>query len=156
MSKIAFSKPATALGLVAAFVALAALASPALAQRHPCEQHGKHVGMRMYDPLTESTLKGTVENVWTEDCACCADCAGGTHLMLKAEGETIEVHVGPSSVLEAKKWELTKGDKIEVLGSKVFFGDCKALIAREVTKGDETLTLRNEQGIPVWGRGPMP
>jgi hypothetical protein len=158
MSKVAFPKIATTLGLVAAFVALAALASPALAQKHPCGQHGKHMGMRMYDPFAEMTLNGTVEKVWTEECGCCADCAGGTHFMLQMDGETMEVHLGPASLFAKNDWELERGDEIEVLGSKVSFRDGEALIAREVTKGGETLTLRNEQGIPVWsrGRGPMP
>ena len=51
-------------------------------------------GTRNYDPTTETTVKGTVEEV--------KQVAGqhgwnGTHLMLKTKAGLLEVHVGPSS-----------------------------------------------------------
>jgi hypothetical protein len=104
----------------------------------------------MYNPATEVTVKGTVEAVnqltgprgWA-----------GTHLTLKTDKETLDVHAGPSWFLTQNKLTLAKGDQIEVTGSKVKFGDADALLAREITKGDQKLTLRNAQGYPVWSRG---
>jgi len=104
-------------------------------------------GMRIYNPATEVTVQGTVEDVkqftgsrgW-----------GGTHLTLRTDKETLDVHLGPSNFLEAKKFTVSKGDRVEVLGSKVQFQGHDALIARQVTKGDQKLTLRNAQGIPAW------
>jgi hypothetical protein len=106
-------------------------------------------GAPMYNPATETTVKGTIEAVnqmtgrqgW-----------GGTHLQLKAESETLDVHVGPSWFLSQNKITFAKGDQIEVTGSKVKFANGEALLAREITNGDRKLTLRNESGFPVWSR----
>jgi len=104
----------------------------------------------MYDPATEVTMKGTVEAV--------KQLAGprgwaGTHLSLKTDAETLDVHVGPSWFLTQSKISFAKGDQIEVTGSKVKFENSDALIAREIKKGDKTITLRNAQGIPAWSGG---
>ena len=107
-------------------------------------------GMRNYDPSTETTLKGTIQEVkqvtgrhgWN-----------GTHLMLKTEAGELDVHVGPSSYVTGQGFTFAKGDQVEVLGSKVKMGGSEALIAREIKKGDKTLVLRNAQGIPAWSGG---
>lgn len=104
-----------------------------------------------YDPATEVTLKGAVEEVrqisgsrgW-----------GGTHVTLRTDQGTINVHVGPSWFLEKNKMSIAKGDSVEVTGSKVKLASGDALIAREIKKGGNTLTLRNAKGIPAWSGGP--
>ena len=106
-------------------------------------------GVPMYNPATEVTLKGTVEAVnqmtgrrgW-----------GGTHLQLKTDSETLDVHVGPSWFLSQNKMSFAKGDAVEVTGSKVVFANGDSLLAREIKKGDQKLRLRNETGFPVWSR----
>lgn len=103
-----------------------------------------------YDATTEITLKGSVEDVLQ---ATGRMNISGTHLTLKAESGTFDVRLGPSSYLAAQKFEVTKGDLIEVTGSKVKFGSQEAILAREVKKGDKTLTLRDANGIPQWSRG---
>ena len=108
---------------------------------------GQRNGSRNYDPSTELTKKGTVENVqqlqgrhgWN-----------GTHLILKADSENLEVDVGPSFYLTDKQFSFTKGDQLEILGSKVKRGTKEVLIAREITKDGNKLVLRNAQGIPMW------
>jgi hypothetical protein len=107
-------------------------------------------GRRMYNPATEVTVKGTVEEVnqvtgrrgWA-----------GTHLTLKTDGGSLDVHLGPSSFMASKKFEIAKGDQIEVIGSKVSYQGHDGLVAREIRKGDQTLTVRDAQGIPLWSRG---
>jgi hypothetical protein len=126
---------------------LALLALPfAYAQRGP----GPGQRSRMYNPANETTLKGTVEEVKTV-----AGRRGwnGAHLTLKTGGKVIDVHLGPSSFLKEKGFSFSKGDQIEVTGSKTEFGGSEAIIAREVKKGSETLVLRDAQGIPQWVRG---
>jgi DNA/RNA endonuclease YhcR with UshA esterase domain len=111
---------------------------------------GRNAQAPRYDPSTEITLKGTIENVkqvsrsgaWT-----------GTHLTLKAEQGTFDVHVGPTAFLAKNQMTFAKGDNIEVTGSKVKYEGADAVLAREVKKGDKTLTLRNAAGIPQWSRG---
>lgn len=133
-----------------AIVAVLALVVPvALAQGGM----GQGKGMPKYDPATETTLKGTIEEVKEQECQMCRMGTTGTHLMVKSGSETLEIHLGPTSFLNEKKFSFAKGDQIEVVGSKVKMGGTDALIAREVKKGDQTLTLRNAQGIPQWARG---
>jgi hypothetical protein len=136
--------------LVVAVAALTAVwAAPPLSGQTPARS-GSPAAVPRYDTSTEATLKGSVEAVkqisgpkgW-----------GGTHVTLKTEKETIDVHVGPSWYLAQKQINFAKGEQIEVIGSRVKFGDSDALIAREIKKGEQTLTLRNAQGIPLWSRG---
>ncbi len=103
-----------------------------------------------YNAATEITVKGTVEAV---NQVTGARGWAGTHLQLKTENATFDVHVGPSWFLAKNNMSFAKDDQIEVTGSKVKFGDADALLAREITKGDKKLVLRNEQGFPVWSRG---
>lgn len=127
--------------LTAFFMAVVFFASTAMAQRKMA---------RMYNPATEVKVNGTIEEVqqiqgrgaWS-----------GTHLTLKTDSGTLQVHIGPSSYLSEKGFSLTKGDKVEVLGSKVTMNSKETLLAREITKDNKTLTLRNAQGIPLWSGG---
>jgi hypothetical protein len=127
-------------------MALGLVAPLAFAQR----RMGGGRGWPKYDPSTEVTLKGTVEKV-TQN----ASPRGwpGTHLTLKTGTETLDVHVGPSAFLTEKKFEIAAGDQVEVIGSKIKFEGVDALLAREIKKGDKSLTLRNAQGIPQWSAG---
>ena len=130
---------------VAIGTALALLALPLGAQ-----PAGRGRPGRIYNPATVLTVTGTVDDVqqytrghgWR-----------GTHLTLNTGKETLDVHLGPESFLADKQFTVAKGDRIEVTGSKVKFGDADALIAREVKKGDKTLVLRDAAGIPQWSRG---
>jgi hypothetical protein len=77
----------------------------------------------------------------------------GTHLLLKTQSGPLNVMVGPSSYLAEKNFSFAKGDEISVTGSKVSFRGREELIAREIQKGGKTLTLRNQDGTPLWSRG---
>ena len=104
-------------------------------------------GMHNYNPSTKTTAKGTVEQVkqvtgqhgWK-----------GTHLTLKAESGTMDVHVGPSAYVSEQGFSFAAGDQIEVVGSKVSIAGKEVLIAREIKKDGKTLVLRDAQGIPKW------
>ncbi len=114
-------------------------------------QGGPGSGWRVmrYDPATETTVTGTVEHVKTVP----ARRAGhGIHLLLKTSATTLDVHLGPKAFLKEKGFSVDKGDQVEVTGSKVTLKSGEALIARKIKKGDTTLILRNEQGVPMWSR----
>lgn len=107
----------------------------------------------MYDVKTETTIKGTVESVETITAAGGRG-LGGTHLTAKTEKETLEVHVGPTAYLTEKGITLVKGDTLEILGSRVTIDKERVVIARQIKKGDNTWTLRDAAGRPLWsGRG---
>jgi len=110
-------------------------------------------GMRNYDPKTEITVKGTIEDVQEQTSK---NGNMGTHLMLKTDSGTLPVHVGPSAYIAKKQFSFAKGDVVEILGSKVSMAGEETLLAREITKAGKTLVLRNAQGIPEWaGAGPQ-
>ena len=107
---------------------------------------------RSYDPHTVETVRGEVTSVETLPAA--SGRSGGVHVTLKTDRETIAVHLGPAWWVEKQKPRIAKGDTVEVEGSRVTYEGKPAVIAREVKKGGETLTLRNAAGVPVWaGRG---
>jgi hypothetical protein len=108
-------------------------------------------GARNYDPRAEVRVKGVVQEVQQlmRGMRCCT----GTHLLLKTDTETLDVHVGPSSFVQQSQFSFANGDEVEVLGSKVTMAGKEILLAREITKGEKTLVLRDAQGIPMWSRG---
>lgn len=108
------------------------------------------MGRRLYDPATEVTVKGTVEKV--------TETAGrrgwnGLHLTLQTEGPVYAVHVGPAAYVKRNGFTFSAGDRIEVTGSKVGIGGTETILAREIKKDGQVLTLRTSQGIPLWSRG---
>ena len=110
----------------------------------------------MYDVKTETTIKGTVESVDTVTGAGGRgrQAVGGTHLTVKTEKETLAVHVGPTAYLTEKGITLAKGDTLEILGSRVTIDEQSFVIARQIKKGENTWTLRDASGRPLWsGRG---
>ncbi len=119
-------------------------------------QPGPGMG-RMYDPKTETTLKGTVDAVTQSTRGMWM----GTHLMVKTAEATVEVMLGPAYFITSKGFSFAKGDEVEITGSKLKVNDTEYVIAREVVKEGKTLTLRDKTGVPEWaggmgGRGPMP
>lgn len=133
--------------LIAGFALLSLLVLPfAYAQQGP----GPGQRSRMYDPATETTVKGTVEEVNT---ITGRHGWNGMHLTLKSKDKTIDVHLGPASFMKEKGFSFAKGDQVEVTGSKTEYAGSATIIAREVKKNGKTLVLRNAQGIPEWSGG---
>jgi hypothetical protein len=109
---------------------------------------GPHAGknMRMYDPSTETNLKGTVEAVTQQT----RGQMMGSHLTVKTAEETREVMLGPANFITGKGFTFAKGDSVEVTGSRITMGAMEFVIAREVIKDGKTLTLRDKTGTPEW------
>lgn len=102
--------------------------------------------MRMYDPATETNLKGTVEAVTQQT----RGQMMGMHFTIKTAEETREVVLGPAQFVTSKGFAFVKGDAIEVTGSRITMGAMEFVIAREVVKDGKTLTLRDKAGTPQW------
>lgn len=135
------------LSLMAGVALVSCLVLPlAYAQQGP----GPGRGTRIYNPANETTVNGTVEEVKT---VTGRHGWNGTHLTLKTETKTFDVHLGPATFLKEKGFSVVKGDQVEVTGAIARFGGSEALIAREIRKGDETLVLRDARGFPKWSRG---
>lgn len=103
---------------------------------------------RLYNPKTVEIISGEVVNL--ETLTPMQGMGYGVHILLRADKETISVHLGPVWYIENQDVGLKPGDKIQVRGSRIIFQGKPAIIAAEVTKGDESLRLRDELGFPFW------
>lgn len=131
-----------------AVLAAASLLVPALAgQGGP----GPGRGIPNYDPETEIRVTGTVQEVSYPDSPMGWQ---GVHLTLQAGEDLYDVHLGPRSFVEEKGFSFAAGDELEVLGSQVQCQGEDALLAREIRTGERLLKLRDEDGRPLWARGP--
>lgn len=74
----------------------------------------------------------------------------GVHLLVGTDKETVEVHLAPSWYLEDQDFEITPEDKIAITGSRIDLNGKSAIVAYEIKKGNETLTLRDRDGFPMW------
>jgi hypothetical protein len=100
-----------------------------------------------YSVANEVKIKGVVEEV--------REVPGnfeGTHLVVKTETATVLVHVAPAAFLKEIDTTFAKGDQVQVVGAKApnTAGTEEEILAREITVGTNTVTLRDEKGIPVW------
>jgi len=109
----------------------------------PATQYG-----RMYNPQTAETVSGEVVKV--EKITPVKGMSQGIHVLLKTEKETIPVHLGPAWYIENQEVTIKEKDKLQVKGSRINFQGKPAIIAAEVTKGDQVLMLRDQNGVPAW------
>jgi hypothetical protein len=104
-----------------------------------------------YDPDTVTTLRGTASAVTVMPAR--GGRMGGTHVALQSDGQTMDVHLGPTWFLQSEGIDVVKGDSLEVTGSVVDSDGSTFLVARELKKGQKVVKLRDEQGIPAWSGG---
>ncbi len=104
--------------------------------------------VRLYNPATVTTLKGTITAVTVKPAR--RGRAGGMHVTVNAGQKETEVHLGPAWFAQAEGLALTKGEALEVTGSLVTRGEKTFLIARDVKKTDKIFKLREDDGRPMW------
>ena len=128
--------------VVILMVALVAVFVPVIAAQ-------KSTSVPKYDPTTEVTLKGTVDEVRDRECPVSGGM--GSHIILRLPADkTIEVHLASTKFVKAYELVFSKGDNIEVTGSKVTFEGVETIFAREVKRGNDTFVFRDKDGKPVW------
>lgn len=104
-------------------------------------------GPANYNVAAETTVTGTVEELKPGP-------QQGMHVMLKTSDATLELALGPSWYQTEKKYELAKGDKLDVTGATSRVAGRDVLLVREIKRGSETMTFRDAKGFPMWaGRG---
>src|SRR5262249_38837765 len=74
----------------------------------------------------------------------------GVHLTVQLKTGTADVYLGPSDFLKMLKTNFKVGAPVQVVGFRLQSGAAEMILAREVTDGDITLTLREVSGAPVW------
>ena len=104
-----------------------------------------------YDPATVVDFAVVVSEV--------RDVAGeaalnGIRLTVRTETDTtVDIYLGPSSFVKEFDIVFAKGDRLHLTGSKVKFAGGSIVLAREVSKSQTTLYLRDRQGNPYWHAG---
>lgn len=99
-----------------------------------------------YNKATETKLNGTVDELRQVPGA-----DEGVHFILRDGEKTILIHVGPDKFLKDIEVEFAKGEKVQVVGSKVKSAEGEdEILAREITKDNNTITLRDKNGEPAW------
>lgn len=106
------------------------------------------LAQRDYDPKTVETIGGNVLSVQN---ATLAKRRGyWVELMLQTAKETIPVQLGPAWFIDKQTPRIEANDMITVTGSRLMMGGRPAIVAAEITKGNELLKLRDANGISVW------
>jgi hypothetical protein len=98
-----------------------------------------------YDAANQVKIKGVIDDVKDTPGA-----LSGTYLTVKTDTSTVIVYVGPAEFLKDIDTSFKKGDQIEVLGAKSTGPEGEQILAKELTVGSNTTTLRDESGVPVW------
>ena len=102
-------------------------------------------GAPKYDARTQTTIKGTVEEVKLP--------AKGNeiaHLMVKSGSVIVDVYLCPKSFLDDMGLSFSKGEEVAVTGSKITQDSGDMVLARSIEKGNDNVTLRDDKGTPVW------
>ncbi len=107
-------------------------------------------GMRNYDPRTVTTVHGKIKTI--ENPAFGYNGGMGVHLLLQTSSEEISVHVGPQWYVEKQAITFVAGEEIKIEGSRIKMNGKWVIIARNLTKGDKTIELRTQNGVPLWSR----
>jgi DNA/RNA endonuclease YhcR with UshA esterase domain len=125
------------------FSAVVVVAAPGQTQKKS-ESHA----IPSYDPAQEVRVKGEILEVKNYDCPISGTM--GAHLALQTAEGVVEVHLGPAAYLSEYQMSFAKGDKVEILGTKVTFHDAPALLARQVTREQCEYFFRDAKGRPLW------
>lgn len=123
---------------------LLAAASSVVSQEKPSLAHVSY----SYDVANQQTVRGWV--VETKDFECPVSGAMGSHITVKNETGSIEVHLAPASFMKQYDIAFAKDQNVTVVGSKITYEGKPALIAKSVAVGHETFNFRDPKGRPLW------
>jgi hypothetical protein len=107
-------------------------------------------GRSLYNPQTVVSVQGTIDRV--DLVSSNSGRWNGIHVVLNTGGEMIPVHIGPDWFLSDHQVHLHAGQSLEATGSKIVLQGQETIIASQITVDGATLTLRDENGFPVWGK----
>jgi hypothetical protein len=100
---------------------------------------------RAYDLSREVSLQGTV----VEYRAASATLPLGAHVTLETANGIVDVHLGSARLLSANHVSLAPGDAVRISGENVNEANGTQFVARTLQKGNQAITLRSPQGIPL-------
>jgi hypothetical protein len=101
-----------------------------------------------YNAAAETTISGVVAEAREFFCPVSED--QEVHLILRNRQDATLIHVAPSRFLRTQQFHINADDPISVVGTRINYQGQDAMLAREITHGNEVLILRNHQGRPLW------
>lgn len=101
-----------------------------------------------YNAATEVSVSGTVEE--TREFFCPLSDEQGTHLVLHTKDGKLLIHVAPARFLRTQQFVIKPNDEITVVGTRVNYQGQDAMLARQITRGNDMLMVRDHQGRPLW------
>jgi hypothetical protein len=105
-------------------------------------------GRRMYDPAKSEVMTGQVVSVEQHEAR--RGPGRGVVLTVNIGNDTLPVVLGPQWFIDEQKMKLVAGDTVEIKGVKASRRGRDIFIAAEIKKGQEVMTLRDENGRPAW------
>jgi hypothetical protein len=123
----------------------AVLAIPTGAQATP-ESHAGRGFSPAYDAAHETTLTGTIQEVVTQHIA---GSPPGMHLLVAGPEGVVDTHVGPFLSQEMKE-ALHTGTPVQIVGSMMQLHGKGYFLARELSIGSHTITIRSARGFLVY------
>ncbi|MEK7263137.1 MAG: hypothetical protein AAB071_01325 [Bacteroidota bacterium] len=109
-----------------------------------CGNCGQHGMMKMYDTESEETISGKIVHIET------TQHGAGVHLQVQTNSDTISVRVGPSWYLDEQNVSFKENETVKITGSKITNDDETFIIASTIKTSDDKITLRNDEGFPLW------
>jgi sporulation protein YlmC with PRC-barrel domain len=105
---------------------------------------------RLYDPAQEETISGQVVRIETS--APMPGMAPGMQMLVQTDdGQSTRVQVGPAWYLERQDLGIQANTHVQVTGARAEIDGQPVLMAREVQFDGQVVTLRDAQGMPMWG-----
>jgi hypothetical protein len=101
-----------------------------------------------YDAKTVETIGGKVLSI--EKTTPAKKRGYWIDLMVQTGNGTIAVQLGPAWYIDEQTPRIEANDTITVTGSSVTMDGRPAIVAADITRGNELLKLREANGVAVW------
>ena len=96
----------------------------------------------------DKKFTGMVEKVSQRNCEIC-NCVE-LSITLKTASERLEIRLGPKSYFEEHDFSLSRGDIVEITGIQFREAGKMVVLANEVRRGSDKLSLKGKFGRPAW------
>ncbi len=103
---------------------------------------------RLYDSANVVTVDGKIEHIKKAQSG--YGRFPGTILVVTQPEQNVQVYLAPDWFLNQENIDFETGQEITVTGSKAVYQQKDLIISREIKTDDQTITIRNTNGIPVW------
>lgn len=127
---------------LSSFLSAAVLFSAPLAR---AQQKTSTQANAAYDVTKESVVQGTVVSYTGASNVPPI----GPYAKIQTASGVVNVHLGNATVMKQNDVFLAPGDSVNIVGENLAFGSSSVFVARVLRKGNQTVTLRNLNGVPL-------